>query len=221
MDRATFIRGDKLARVRKQLGLGVTVAEIKKKSSSTRGFFEEHGAFAVARHTGTREEVEERGLEIIREEASILAASQLGYSTRKQMGPVALAGERAASYAHFLAVSSRDAEWFGQQNVRTGGAELVVFDGRWKRYCNQVFFTKLLQILRKEVKVEAGWREELRRATIMVGESVGANDHLKSFTWNWVVLEMLLTRREDTVREALPKRAEALLGWAGFWGEDK
>lgn len=105
--------------------------------------------------------------------------------------------------------------------MRTGGAELVVFDGNWERYCNQVFFTRLLQILRKEVKVEEGWREELRRAAIMVGESVSANDRLKSFTWNWVVLEMLLTRREDKVGEALPRRAEALLGWTGFWQEDK
>jgi hypothetical protein len=48
----------------------------------------------------------------------------------------------------------------------------------------------------------------------MIGESIGTADLLKSFLWNWIALEMLLTRQDDKVEEMLPKRAEALLGWA-------
>jgi hypothetical protein len=77
-----------------------------------------------------------------------------------------------------------------------------------------VFFTRLLKILRGEIDVARGWREELRRATVIIGESIGANDLFKSFLWNWVALETLLTRKGDKVGEMLPKRAEALLGWA-------
>ena len=59
----------------------------------------------------------------------------------------------------------------------------------------------------------------------MVGESIGADDLLKSFVWNWVALETLFTRRrEKRIWEILPKRVGALLYWAFYSereGEDK
>ncbi|MGH3144504.1 MAG: hypothetical protein ACRDTR_01755, partial [Rubrobacter sp.] len=76
------------------------------------------------------------------------------------------------------------------------------------------------KILRDETEVTDSWRRELRRASVLIGESVGANDLFKSFVWNMVVLEMLLTKQQERLKETLPKRAEALLGWVGFWETD-
>ena len=219
VDRVTLMHRDKLPRVRRRLGLGAPVSEVKRK---IRGwdFFEGAPAFASVRHTGTPEDTEGRCLELVREELSILAAAQLGYSKRGQMQPVALAGEDGSSLIQYLGVSAQDATWFGNLFKRTDGASNIALDGRWKRYQDNVFFTKLLRILRGDTEVTASWREELRRASIMIGESVGSNDLLKSFVWNMVVLEMLLTKQQERLKETLPKRAEAFLGWVGFWETD-
>lgn len=216
VDRVTFVDGDKLPRVRRRLGLGVPVSELKK-TIRGRDFFGSSGAFAVVRQGGDPEDVARRCLELVREEAAILTASQLGYSNRGQMRPVVPVGEDWGPRIQYLAVSSRDGTRFSGAK-RTSPLGEVILDGRWKGYQDGVFFTRLLKILRGETEVENGWRDELRRALVMIGESVGANDLLKSFVWNMVALEMLLTRQDqERTRDALPKRAEALLGWVGYW----
>lgn len=216
VDRVTFVHRDKLPRVRKRLGLGAPVSEIKKTIRDW-DFFESAKAFAVVRHTGTPEEVEDHCLEIVREELSILTASQLGYSNRAQMRPIVPAGEVSEPLIRYLAVSSRDRTRFGQLLKRTAPLGEVILDRRWKSYQGEMFFMNLLKILRGKTEVEGSWRKELRRASVMLGESVGANDLLKSFVWNMVVLELLLTEQGERTRDALPSRAEALLGWVSFW----
>lgn len=216
IDRVILIHRDKLPLVRKRLGLGATVSELKKR---TRGwdFFEKAEAFAVVRMSGQRERVERRCLGLIREELSILAASQLGYSNRSQMGPIVAPGEIVHSYVTFLSVNNHDETWFGNLLKRTVPLSQMVMDRRWKGYQDDMFFTKLLRILRGETEVDAGWRRELRRASVMLGDSVGAHDLHKSFIWNMVVLEMLLTKQDDRLRDTLPQRVEALLGWVFYW----
>ncbi len=216
VDRVTFVHRDKLPRVRRRLGIGATVAEVKKTIPGW-DFFESGHAFAVVRESGEPEKVKQRCLRIIRDELSILSLSQLGYSKRKNMGPVAPSGELTHSYIGFLVVSSRDKTRFGNLFERTAPNYQLVLDGRWKRRQDNVFFTKLLKILRRETPVEAGWCRELCRASVMIGESVAANDLLKSFVWNMVALEMLLTKQQERARYTLPRRAEALLGWVLYW----
>jgi hypothetical protein len=95
----------------------------------------------------------------------------------------------------------------------------LVLDRRWKQFQDQVLFTNLCKILQRQTKVNEGWRYDLRRAALLVGESVGANDLLKSFIWNMAALETLLTKRDqERAEDAVQWRAEALLGWVR-WGE--
>jgi hypothetical protein len=220
VDRVTFVDRDRIPRVRTKLGLGATVGEIKSEIKRTYpywDFFDSAPAFAVMKQTGEPEKVQHHCLKIIREELSILALSKLGMS-RERMGPIALAGENTRSQITFLAHKARDRDLFGAPYLPTAPSYQLVLHRRWKNYQDRFFFTKLLKILRRETKVEGDWCEELRRASVLIGESVGANDLLKSFMWNWVALEMLLAiRRQDKTRETLPKRAEALLGWATYW----
>jgi hypothetical protein len=55
----------------------------------------------------------------------------------------------------------------------------------------------------------------------MLGESVGSNDPFKSFLWNMVVLEMLLTKDEKgEMLDILPKRVGALLDGFAYWKAD-
>src|SRR3712207_1999723 len=71
VERVTFVHRDRLPRVRAKLGLGATVAEVKKTIPGW-DFFERGPAFAVVRESGEPKEVERRCLKIVREELSIL-----------------------------------------------------------------------------------------------------------------------------------------------------
>jgi hypothetical protein len=219
VDRVTLVHRDKLPRVRKRLGLGATISEVKKTIPGW-DFFDVSLAYAVMKQRGEPEEVQRQCLAVIREELSILALSQLGYSRRRQMRPIALVGENTHPYVTFLAYNDRNGTRFGKMFMMTTPINQVVLDGGWKEFQDGVFFTQLLGILRGKTKVEESWRCELRRAAVLIGESVGTKDLLKSFVWNWVALEMLLTHHAREALNMLPRRAEALLGWATYWEPD-
>jgi hypothetical protein len=206
--------------VRKRLGLGIRVSELKKHPWS-KELFERWPAFAVVGGSGTQEEVEQQCLGLVREELALLSLSQLGYSMRKQMGPVVPAGEVSHASMSYLLARSQDITGGRLKWQRTAPLVQMALDGRWKTCQDDLFFTKLLKILRGETQVRGGWRKELRRASVMIGESVGANDPFKSFLWNMVALEMLLTRDEKgKMRDILPKRVGALLDWHPHWEAD-
>lgn len=219
--RVRLVHGDMLPRVRKRLGLGLSVSEIKKTIPGW-DFFESAPAFAVVQQRGRYEEVERECLRIVREELSILALSQLGYRRRKQMGPIVAAGEISYPYAAYLAIDSTTQDRAGNMFKRTVPFAYSVLDGSWKRHQDAVFFTRLLKTLRGETKVECPWYWTLRRASVRVGESVGANDLFKSFLWNMVALEMILTTDENKgeMLEILPQRVGALLDWSAYWSAE-
>ena len=90
-------------------------------------------------------------------------------------------------------------------------------DHSCKKFQDLMFFPSLLKILRKETTIDEGWRDELCRVAVLVGESVGANDPFKSFLWNMIALEMLLTKDEKGMKDVLPRRMAALLDWISDW----
>ncbi len=218
VDRVTLVHKDKLPRIRRRLGLAATVSELKRRRRWYRRFFEDKDAwaFAVVRQSGASEEVAQRSLMVVREELSILSLSQLGYHARNQMGPIVAPTELANSYVQYPAINSRDGSIVSNWFKRTAPRNQVVLDGRWKNYQDSVFFTGLLGILRGDTNVNRNWRKELRRASVLIGESIGARDMLMSFVWNWVALETILTRQHDKVGAELPKRVEAFLGWVVY-----
>ena len=203
VDRVTFVQRDRLP------------PEVNKPSRLLDSF-KLADTFAVVREPGTKDKVERRCLQLVREESSLLTLSQLGFAKRRQMRPIVPVSEVSIPFSiPFRAVSSLGE--FGKFFVTTPPVVALGLDGRWEHYQNHVFFTNLLQILRQETNVEASWRNDLRRASLMVGESIGASDLLKSFIWDWVALETLLThRREMGTGKTVPKRVSALLYWVFY-----
>jgi hypothetical protein len=215
MERVTFVHKNRLPYVRKNLGLGVPVSELKKRRSSS--FFEEAEAYAVVRASGTREEVESRCLKMVREELHLLSVSHLGYGRRGRIRSAVPKGEEIHSSVSLLSVRGRDSTPLRRSTVTSPQNEMVL-DWRWKRFQDQVLFTNLHKILQRQTQVENSWCDDLRRTALLIGESVGANDLLKSFIWNMAALETLLTKQDQEKTEvALSTRAEALLGWV-VWG---
>lgn len=219
VNRVTFVNRDKLPYIRKRLGFGAPISELKKKVSN-RHFFEESTTFAVVRQCGEGENLEHTCLRLVREEASILAASQLGYSKRGQTVPIAPTGEVWTSEVRYRVVSDEESVSGGYLFKATSSSGQVVLDGRIKGHLDRAFFTNLLKIMHGDIPVEESWRKELCRVALLVGESVASDDLLKSFLWNVSAIEMLLTKDEKGVIDILPRRAEALLGWVAFWEFD-
>lgn len=219
VNRVTFVNGNKLPYIRKRLGIGATISSLKQKPLNEE-FFDSASTFAVVRHQGEGEEWESKCLRLVREEASILASSQLGYSKRGQMVPITPEGEAWTSRIRYRAISDQDSTSGGYLFKSTSPGGTVAFDDRLLGHLKNGFFINLLKILRGELSVEESWRKELRKVALLVGESVASDDLLKSFLWNVSAMEMLLTEGENRVIDILPSRAEALLGWVAFWEVD-
>jgi hypothetical protein len=211
IDRVLFVTKNKLARIRKRLGLNKRLSEIKYRSPHTR-FFEEAEAFAVVRARGKPSELRSKCLELVRDELSILALSQLGYSKRRSTGYLGMLGEHQAGRIRNVFLNNNDASSLGQYRVTKSPSQLIL-DDTWKQYQEKVLFFDLLKILRQEIPVTSGWRNDLKRAAILIGLSTNSNDVPTAFLWNMVALEVLLTRQGEKYLDSLPKRVEAFLGW--------
>lgn len=173
---------------------------------------------AIMRVTGSVNELERDTLALLRDELAILSASQLGYAKRSFVAAPAIWDERPTTRQSLLWLGANDS--WTQPNRVYGPHGSLRLDTGWLRFQRDVLFLPLLRLLRGEVRVAKAWREELRRAAILVGLSQAANSLADAFLWNMIALELLLTRQGDTVGDVLPSRAEALLGWSRNWVED-
>lgn len=56
---------------------------------------------------------------------------------------------------------------------------------------------------------------------ILASKSQSTDDLAQAFLLNVIALETILTAEGDSIQDALPAPAEALLGWVGFWEMDQ
>src|SRR5215203_1271842 len=119
VDRVTFVHRDKL------------LPEVNKPTRRS-DFFKLADTFAVVRETGTRDKVERRCMQLVREESSILALSQLGFAKRGQRRPIVPVGEVSISYPTFLAVSGL--REFGKPFGIVPPVVELGLDGLWEGY---------------------------------------------------------------------------------------
>lgn len=219
IDRVTVITADRLRGRRRRLGIPSRISEMQSKRHGVFArFFAQAPVVAVIRVTGTVADLEQGVVTLLRDELAILAASQLGYAKRSSVGAPAIWGERPLTMQSLLWLGSSGA-WTQPNRVYGPVVSLHLGEG-WLEFQRQVFFLDLLRLLRGEVPVAKAWRQDLRRAAVLAGLSQTANSLPDAFLWNMIALELLLTRQGETVGDALPARAEALLGWSRNWTED-
>lgn len=217
IDRVTFVSAARLPYRRKRFGIGVPLSTLRQPPSSLGAFFEKVETFALLRRTGVPEDIEPEFVRLAREEIAILALSQLGFRKRRNNAFPVLAQEKLFGSLDYLFLSTDGSRW--KETSKTIGSFFELeLDTRWKAFHRKFFFFDLLKILRRDVSVvKKGWRDDLYRAAVLAGQSQCSNDIPQAFLWNMIVLELLLTARDDRYREALPQRAKALLGWAIDW----
>lgn len=213
IERVLFVHREKLPQIRRRLGLNARVSEIKK---FHKNFFERADTYAVMKAKGKPSELENECFRTIRDALSILALSQLGYSKRRFAGTLGLLGEHEAPSVEHFFLNKNDSSKITKTQLTKNPSPLVL-DECWKKFQKQVFFTDLMKILSKEQRVKPEWRKDLRKASILVGQGLNSNDVPTSFLWNMIALDLLLITSGDKHSDVFPKRAEAFLGWAGFW----
>lgn len=217
IDRVTFLRTSKLPHRRRRFGLPSRLAELKERFGTLPRLLEENNTIAIARASGVGREVAADLLERASDELSILSLSQLGYSRRRRNAQPVIAERLAgADLRSGLLVSCETGEASLSLNRRgkTGPLQLT---SDWVGFQNDLFFTKLVKILRKEVPVSPTWRQALWDAAVLGGQSQGSSDKAQCFLWNIIALEALLAEHDDKKSDALPSRIKAFIGWAQDW----
>ena len=221
VDRVTFISSSRLARRRKRLGFNFKISELKEINPVFLGdFFSNKEAFAIFRLTGKAIDLKPKFLSILREEIAILALSQLGYGRRRNIANPALSQEYKPGNTKYLLLDTKASTWSQQGTIR-GKIGTLVLDQGWRDFQRMSFYYDLLRIIRSEISISRNWRNDIRNAAILAGQSQVSIDLPQSFLWNMIALELLLTEQQDRCIEALPTRAEAFIGWARDWKSKK
>lgn len=214
--RVLLVDAGKLPYIRKRIGLPVRLSQVKRQLGRDE-FFASSQTFAVVRHTNsTPKEALSVCRKLVQDELAILAVSQLGFMKRRFGAFPRLKGSAPPGRIRDL-LHSR----VGPQSLLSGESVGKIMplrlDQLWKDYHRKAFFFRLLKVINGEIMVAQSWRKAIERAAILVGQSFCSTEIAKSFLWNVIALETLLTEGGDKITTALPKRAEAFLGWVGFW----
>ena len=217
INRVTFISLDKLSRVRKRFGIRKKLSELKRKAVFDSFFSRSDRTVAIVRCCGKPSEVTTKAIRLVVEELEILSVSQLGYSKRRfNSHPSIYMG--GIPYASYICMNVNNDSTLLNSQI-TGKIGDLCLDEQWKTYQKDLFFFKLLKVIKKGIIVKSSWKNDLYRATRLIGQSLTSNNLAQAFLLNMIAIETLLTRKGDKYTEVLPKRIEAFIGWVVYWNE--
>ncbi|WP_152669455.1 hypothetical protein [Synechococcus sp. GFB01] len=215
INRVTFISVRKLVRVRKRLGIPEPISHLRSRYSMVEFLNRPDQVVAVLRQTGRPHDIDSTVRRIVTEELFILAASQLGFKKRRYNSYPVIGGTTARRFAHLCINTNLSG---GICSGRTAGKlHDLITDERWIAYNRNVFFKNLIETLEGRLKVEASWKQALRKVALLVGQSQSSSDVAHAFLLNMIAIEVLLVEEQDKQKDALPERVEAFIGWVGYW----
>lgn len=218
INKIKLITTKKLLRNKKRFGLSKVFENKNKKLIDD--FFTLSETYAITWGSGEADDARIICRKIVRKELAILAISQLGYGNRR-LGPYpTIYGEGTIKKVEELLIST-NGNGINISGQVTGNMQNLVLHGHWLKFQKETFFVKLLKILRGEIKVSKNWQENIERACFLIGQGLGSNDVSQSFLWNMIALESLFKDKNEKFSTEFPKRAEAFLGWLGFWKDSK
>lgn len=215
--RVIFVDIKKLERIRKRIGLPIVLSKINKIIPGA-NFFKESKTFAIIQFSGIPKQKEFECRELIENAVSIISSSQLGYCNRDNNSQFGIIKTRGTGNRFFINKNNFEAHLKSFVETKVLPFRL---DKCWKEFHEKFYFFDLLKLIASKNKMQNKWKETIIRAAKMSGESMQSRDLEYSFLWNMIIVEMLLTEQGDKFSESLPKRAEAFIGWVGYWKEKK
>jgi len=215
--RVIFVDIKKLERIRKRIGLPVVLSKIDKKIPGV-NFFKESKTFAIIQFRGIPEQKEFECRELIENAIAIISSSQLGYCNRDNNSQFGIIKTIGTGNRFFINKNIFEAHLNKFKETKVLPFKL---DKDWKEFHKKFYFFDLLKLISSNNKMQKKWKETIIRAAKMSGKSMQSRDLEYCFLWNMIIIEMLLTEQGDKYSESLPKRAEAFIGWVGYWREKK
>lgn len=215
IDKITFVSQRRLPYVRKRLGFPMTIQELREKQWS-HDFFDNSDVYAVCRLGGLGYEKETEFLEAARKELAILSLSQLGYGRRRQNACLSVSNETRPGNLEYFMMNTVKKSW-AMQHKRSGRFRTLPLDNNWKEFQKFSFFYELIDLFKGKGRIASGWRNDIKNAALLAGQSQSSSDLSHAFLWNMIAIETLLTHRGDSYSTALPKRVEAFIGWTTDW----
>lgn len=177
--------------------------------------FESAKVFAILRMSGDPDKIRQDCLKVMSEELAIFSVFRMAHK-RRHAPLIGTAGEYPQASASYAFLDPKEKS--SQRGSSLIKPQLTVpFNKKAKKSLGFKLLDKLLRILRKEVEIDSGWRDDLRRVAILIGRSYNTSDVTTAFLFQMIALETLLTRQGDKYSTDLPERIEAFLGWVGLW----
>jgi hypothetical protein len=222
IDKVLLIQGKKLSRARKRFSLPQPISKAGKmfKGGLDGNFFSPDRVYAVSFFSGIPEKHKEKWVNLIENELHLLSASQLGWGSSSH--PRMSTGDTISAYEYAL-VDTNQKKTTGLRNWhRTGKFMELELEARWLSYQKRVFFDNLLKIFRGQTKIHESWRNDLYRATLLIGQSQTFDNLIQSFMWNFAALDILIGGdKQNKYYEILQQRANAFFSWMVWWKTDK
>lgn len=211
--RVIFVNSRKLPYIRKRLGLPAVISKLGK---NTANFFSESKTYAILKFKGIPDKMLRSCKQTVEEAISVLSFSQLGYCSRRNNCQFGLTKTRQVLRTYVLKTNI----FKGTLNASVVSKVLPLHLNKdWQNFHRSFFFFDLVKLISTKSKIQQKWKDTIIRSSIMIGKSMQSRDLEYCFLWNMIVIEMLLTEQGDKYSESLPERAEAFLGWVGYWKE--
>ena len=219
-----FVDAEKLPRIRKRLRLPLTVGEYKSNmpiGSSGLDPFKSAKTYAVVRTKREDQQPLDREFRLVREAIYLLASSQFFRVKRHNRtlfgGPEF--GQRYLESYPLLCNENQQWQW---SNTTIGPYEPYRLNKAWNRHTRHSHFPGLVKILNRKKQVHRKWRESLRRACLLAGQSFFARNIWEAYIYDMIALETLLTRGDEKFPNAIIDKIVALFGWitdedTGMW----
>lgn len=215
--KAHFVDRDKLPRIRRRLGFPQRISELKIFGNGSSDFFESARTFAILTHFGPAKNQRAKCLRSLKDELALLTLSQLGVNKRRFNAYPRIKGESPSTSIDHWFINKRGKKDTVFTRELAIGVVPLELNRRWKLIHKKTFYFKLIDILNDRIPVQKEWKNNLKTAATLIGESLSSDNVANSFLLNMIALECLLTTQGDKHRTELPKRIEAFLGWAGYW----
>jgi hypothetical protein len=218
----TFIDSKKLPYKRIKFGIPYKISELKTNFNGILNdvLNSEHNTLAIVHQCGERNDIEKKITPLVTEAIDILSLSQLGYSRRSHNSKPSIYYNYCPERFKCLLIEKKSKYLYLPRSIK-GKSDVLTFDERWLNYQKHSFFYNLVKIVSgKDEKIKKNFKYDLKRAAILVGQSVTHRNLAQCFLWNMIALEILLTDGNDRYSEKLPERVEAFIGWTHNWKID-
>lgn len=211
----TLIHRDKLLRSTKRFPVAKHHREKFDIGTGSDSGFEKATVFAVMWKTGVPDDIRQECLSTVSEELAIFSNYRMAHK-RRHAPLIGVAGQhpQASASTAFLDPAERASQ---RESFLIKPQIILPFQKEATRSLGFKLLKKLLRLLRMNSAVSAGWRADLRRVAILIGQSYNTLDVPTAFLFQMIAMETLLTRQGDKYSTDLPERIEAFLGWVGLW----